>query len=100
MHEGEKIILDTEALADALIQLDGWELRAKEIIKTYTFDTYMDGIEFVNEVAKKAEEIGHHPDIFVHYKKIKVGLWTHKYNAITKADTEMAAIIDKLYLGA
>ena len=40
-----------------------WKYSDKKITKTYQFDTYMQGIEFINKIAKLAEAHNHHPDI-------------------------------------
>lgn len=94
MHEGEKMILSPDALADALIELPGWEFKSKEIIKVYTFETFRDAMEFVNQVAEIAQRLNHHPDIHINYRKVKVICWTHKYNAVTKVDTELASEVE------
>lgn len=99
MHEGEKVILDEAMLADALIDLPGWEPKGKQIAKTYTFNSFTESMEFVNEVAKVAERLNHHPDIHINYKKVKILCWTHKFNAVTKADAELAAEVENVFVG-
>ena len=98
MHEGEKVILDETALADALIELPGWELKSKQIMKTYTFKSFQEAMEFANQVAALAERLNHHPDIHINYTKVKILCWTHKYNAITKADTDLAAEVENVFV--
>ncbi len=58
---------------------------------------YMEGIEFVNQVARLAEENNHHPDMFIHYKRITVRYWTHSASGVTLADVQMAAKVDTLF---
>lgn len=97
MHEGEGFVLDEIALADELISLPGWEPKNKQISKVYTFETFDDAMEFANQIADVARELNHHPDIHINFKKVKIYCATHKYNAVTKADTELAARVDKVY---
>ncbi len=58
---------------------------------------YMEGIEFVNRVARLAEDNNHHPDMFIHYKRITVRYWTHSASGVTLADVQMAAKVDTLF---
>jgi 4a-hydroxytetrahydrobiopterin dehydratase len=58
---------------------------------------YMEGIEFVRRVAELAEENNHHPDIFIHYKRITVRYWTHSASGVTLADVQMAGKVDTLF---
>ncbi|CAN5448864.1 4a-hydroxytetrahydrobiopterin dehydratase [soil metagenome] len=89
--------LDEIQLADALIELPGWELKGKQIVKTYAFKNFAQTMEFVNAVAQVAESMNHHPDIHINFTKVKLLAWTHKYNAITKLDTKLAAGADKAF---
>lgn len=95
--EAENKILDEGELADALIELPGWELKGKPIAKTFDFTSFPLAIEFVNDIAAVAEEQNHHPDIHINYKKVKVLCWTHKFNAITQADIVLAAAVDRVF---
>src|SRR5271155_5875326 len=44
----------------------------------------------------KAEEQGHHPDIFLTWGKADITTWTHKINGLTESDFILAAKIDRL----
>ena len=52
--------------------------------------------DFVGAVAAPAEELGHHPDVSISWSKVTVRISTHPQGAITDADFELAARIDKL----
>lgn len=84
-------------IADALMELPGWELKSKQIVKVYTFKTYMDGVEFVNGVAKIAEASDHHPDILLSFRKVKVSAWTHSCGNVSKLDVDLAREVEKLF---
>ena len=58
---------------------------------------YMEGIDFVQKVAKIAEANNHHPDIRINYKRISVRYWTHSAGGVTLADVQMAQKIDSLF---
>jgi len=90
-------VLDATQLADALIDLPGWELKGKQIVKTYTFKTFQEAMDFANRVAQAAEQQNHHPSIHIDHVKVKILSWTHKFNAVTKLDIRLAEEIDKVF---
>ena len=68
-----------------------------KIAREFEFKDFMGAVDFVNKVAKLAEDEGHHPNIYLHdYKKLRVELWTHKIGGLHQNDFIMAAKIDKL----
>lgn len=95
-ESGNKVLNETQ-LADALIELPGWELKGKQIVKVYTFKDFIRSVEFVNSVAAIAEKLNHHPDIHINYNKVKILCWTHRYNSVTHQDTELAAQVEKAF---
>lgn len=97
MPETVNKALDENQLADALIDLPGWEPKGKQIAKQYSFKTFKLAMEFVNSVAELAEKRDHHPDIHVNHTKVKILCWTHRFNGVTKADVALAGEIDKLF---
>lgn len=70
---------------------------AHKIRRQFTFKDFKEAIAFVNEVAKIAEEEGHHPDIYIFYNKVQIDLFTHAVGGLSENDFIMAAKIDKLF---
>ena len=56
----------------------------------------MAGIEFVNRLARAADELDHHPDIDIRYTRVKLALTTHSAGGITDLDFQMASRADLL----
>ena len=56
----------------------------------------MAGIGFVQAVAEIAEDAGHHPDISIRYSTVTLSLTTHSKGCLTKADFEVAGLLDQL----
>ena len=52
-------------------------------------------MKFVNKVADLAEAEGHHPDVHIHYNKVKLVLWTHDLGGLSENDFILAAKIDE-----
>jgi 4a-hydroxytetrahydrobiopterin dehydratase len=41
--------------------------------------------------------VGHHPDIYLAWGKVKITLWTHSVDGLTESDFIMAARIQRLW---
>jgi 4a-hydroxytetrahydrobiopterin dehydratase len=78
-----------------LAGLDGWRRDGDCITKTFTFGTFMDGIEFVNGLAAIAERLEHHPDVHIRWTTIRVEIQTHDEGGITSYDFTLAKEIDR-----
>lgn len=74
----------------------GWTFYQGSIHKNLRFDTYMDGIDFVRQLAIKAEEINHHPDMTVGWCKVGVTFTTHDAEGVTENDFIMAKAVESL----
>ena len=64
--------------------------------KEYSFKNFAEALEFTNKVGALAEEIFHHPDIFLAWGKVKITIWTHKIDGLNEADFIFAAKADAL----
>lgn len=93
-------ILTQEEIKNYLGQVDeNWQHQRSpdKIIKEFEFDNFNGAILFINEVAKIAEDEGHHPSLYLHdYKMVRVELWTHKIGGLHKNDFILASKIEKL----
>jgi 4a-hydroxytetrahydrobiopterin dehydratase len=79
-------------------QVPKWKLRKDEprLWRELIFKDFVRAMKFVNAVAELAEEEGHHPDIHVHWTRVKLVLWTHDIGGLSQNDFILAAKIDKL----
>ena len=64
--------------------------------KEFTFPDFRQALAFTNRVGDLAEQMNHHPDIYLAWGKVKVTIWTHKNNGLTKSDFVLAAKIEEL----
>jgi 4a-hydroxytetrahydrobiopterin dehydratase len=80
----------------ALGTLPGWARRGEVLVKTFTFPTFAEGIDFVQRVARAADAVDHHPDLDIRYTRITCMLSTHDAGGITAADLSLAATIETL----
>ena len=76
--------------------LNEWAIQDELLVKEFVFSTFQDAINFVNAVAKIADEADHHPDIFISYNKVKISLTTHDVGEISEKDYSLAKAIEIL----
>jgi len=90
-------MLSKDEIESKIADLDnGWELKDGKIVKSFQFSSFMDAIEFVNEIARIAERLDHHPIITINWKTVKLSLKSFDVDAITKRDISLAEEIEKL----
>jgi 4a-hydroxytetrahydrobiopterin dehydratase len=89
-------LLNAQDIKEWLKKLPEWEHEKKHIERTFEFDDFTQGMEFVNGVAEIAEEEDHHPDIDVRYNKVRIALSTHSEGGLTELDFEVAEKIGTL----
>jgi 4a-hydroxytetrahydrobiopterin dehydratase len=89
--------LTAEKASVFLKQLEGWQLKDKQISKTYTFKNYYQTMAFVNALAWVSHREDHHPDITVGYNRCDVVYMTHAIDGLSENDFICAAKIDKLF---
>ncbi len=88
--------LSDQEIQKALGELKRWKRNGAAIERTFEFPSFMPGIEFVNKVARAAEEANHHPDITINYNKVTMSLTSHDSGGVTARDVKMAKKIDEV----
>ena len=73
-----------------------WELKDGKLVKSFEFSSFRNAIYFVNEVAKVAEKLDHHPIITINWKTVRVSLKSFDVDAITKRDITLAKEINDI----
>ena len=72
-------------------------LRANDahlLAKSLHFKNFKQVMAFTNEVARLAEEEGHHPDLSLSYDTLGIELTTHAIGGLSENDLICAAKID------
>jgi 4a-hydroxytetrahydrobiopterin dehydratase len=66
-------------IQEKLTEIQDWKLiDEKWIIRKYRFVDYLNGIEFVQRIAKLSEDENHHPFIAIDYKVVSVKITSWK----------------------
>ncbi|MGV3621292.1 MAG: 4a-hydroxytetrahydrobiopterin dehydratase [Archangium sp.] len=89
MSKPEKL---TEAqLQEFLAANAGWKIENGMLVQTFEARTFLEGIDFVQKIARLAEAADHHPDIDIRWRKVTLKFVTHDAgNAITDLDARLA----------
>lgn len=75
----------------------GWKIvDGHHLEKEYRFPDFRQALEFTNRIGELAEEVNHHPNIFLTWGRVRVELWTHKIDGLNEADFVWAAKADRL----
>ncbi len=87
-------LLSGDEIARALASVPEWKREGEEIMRTFSFPSYLGGIEFVNRIAAFAEAANHHPDIQIGWRKVTLRLSTHSAKGLTEKDFDLARKAD------
>lgn len=75
---------------------EDWKEAGGKLTRTFEFPDFAGAMVFVNKVATLAEELDHHPDFRIDYKKVTLELTTHSAGKVTEKDRELAERINQL----
>jgi 4a-hydroxytetrahydrobiopterin dehydratase len=76
---------------------DNWTNEGEILVKTFTFNNFVESVDFVNKIVPLAEKLEHHPDVEIFsYKNVRIKLTTHDAGKITEKDFVLANEIDKI----
>jgi 4a-hydroxytetrahydrobiopterin dehydratase len=77
----------------------GWAEIDGALEREFEFADFAEALAFVNRVVAAAEEADHHPDVEIHWNRVKLRWWTHVTGTITERDRELAARTNELVAG-
>lgn len=74
-----------------------WSKHAQTILRTYELAGFLESIDFVNRIGRKAQKLNHHPDIDIRFNKVTLTLTTHDEGGITEKDFLLAGQCDEVF---
>ena len=90
-------VLSDEDVQARLSELDdAWEKYGNSLRREFKFDDFTAAVDFVNKLTPVANELNHHPDVFITWGLARVSLITHSEHGITEKDFEVAKKLDEL----
>jgi 4a-hydroxytetrahydrobiopterin dehydratase len=88
--------MDPADIEKRLGELSEWRRDGEEIRRTVTAPDFPTAIRIVDAIAVRAEELNHHPDIDIRWRRLHLSLTTHDKGALTDMDFTLAADIDRI----
>ncbi len=96
--EGKVAPLRGQELVRSVTRLKGWKVvRGHHLARDYVFPNFVKALAFVNQVGRLAERVGHHPDLHLSWGKVRVEIYTHQINGLSRHDFLLAAKVDQLF---
>jgi 4a-hydroxytetrahydrobiopterin dehydratase len=89
-------VLSAAALATALESMPAWTGSATSIERTVTAPDFATAVRLVDDVAAVADQVNHHPDIDIRWRRVRFALSTHDAGGVTRLDLDLAARIDEI----
>jgi 4a-hydroxytetrahydrobiopterin dehydratase len=91
------MLLSSPEINVMLNKLVDWNLNNQSIEKEFGLKDFKSALALVDKVGVAAENMDHHPDIFIHsWNKVKFTISTHKEGGLTDKDFILAEKIEHL----
>jgi 4a-hydroxytetrahydrobiopterin dehydratase len=80
---------------------NGWSVSpGHHLEREFTFPDFAEALAFTNRVGAIAEGQGHHPAIHLEWGRVRLEIWTHAIDGLSRNDFVLAAKIDQSLLVA
>lgn len=89
--------LKDDEILKSLSQLAYWHRNGEAIEREFHFEDFLSSVKFVNRIAELAESANHHPDVEIHFNRVKLILTSHDSGGLTQRDFSLAQKINKLH---
>lgn len=91
--------MDKHEIEEHLEKLDGpWEAEENHhLVREFTFENFLEALDFTNTIGEIAEEEFHHPNIYLTWGKVRTKIWTHEMDGLSEADFVLAAKFERAY---
>jgi 4a-hydroxytetrahydrobiopterin dehydratase len=86
--------LSPDEVADALSALPAWSGDTDGIERTAELPSFQSAIDAIVAIAAVAEGMGHHPDIDLRWRTLRIAIVTHAAGGVTALDPELARRVD------
>ena len=74
----------------------GWSGSPEALRRTIEFADFLTAVRFVDGIAPRCEELNHHPDLTLSWRRVTVSLSTHSAGGVTDKDAQLAAAVDEV----
>ena len=88
--------LTEQEIQNKMKEIPNWRLEDDSIVRNWSFNDFSEAMDFINQIARLAEDHDHHPELFNVYNKVSLKFSTHDAGGLTNRDFKIAQDIDKL----
>lgn len=88
--------LTNQEIQNKMKEIPNWQLDDNAIVRNWSFNDFSEAIDFINQIARLADDHDHHPELFNVYNKVSLKFSTHDAGGLTNRDFKIAQDIDKL----
>lgn len=81
--------LDLQEIDRQLRDLTGWAFLGDAVHATYEAPDFPAAVRLVSAVAEVAQEMDHHPDVDLRWRRVRFELSTHSESGVTQLDVEL-----------
>jgi len=74
----------------------GWLYSDKCVVKSFSFESYRDAVNFAMSVSELAERADHHPKLIIDYMEVAIEISSHSLGGVTTKCINLANSIDSL----
>ncbi len=90
-------LIGAEAVAAGLASLEpGWSGTSERLRRELEFADFLTAVRFIDLIAPRCEELDHHPDLTLSWRRVGITLTTHSAGGVTELDLRLAAEIDRV----
>jgi 4a-hydroxytetrahydrobiopterin dehydratase len=90
-------LLDQSRIDEALrARHPDWIGAPAKLSRSVEFADFLTAVEFISRIAPRCEELDHHPDLGLHWRRVDVELSSHSAGGVTDLDIRLAEIVDEI----
>ena len=91
--------LSPEELTAALADLPLWSGDTAGLRRSVELPTFADAVAAIVRIGFVAEQLDHHPDVDLRWRRLDVTLVSHSAGGVSELDLQLARRVDELYPG-
>lgn len=80
----------------AALALSGWEVRGEVAVAQFVTGNFATGVRFLEEVARIADALNHHPEVTIRFSAVEVTTTTYDVGGLSDRDVALASEIAAL----
>ena len=88
--------LTEQEIQNKMKEIPNWRYEDDAIVRNWSFNDFSEAMDFINQIARLAEDHDHHPELYNVYNKVSLKFSTHDAGGLTNRDFKIAQDIDKL----